>query len=120
MNKRAYYARPISIDNTPQATRDIELINKLGWMPYPTGKEKEDILENYRIIGMVAFKSVVEESDLLIFRAFPDGSIGSGVAQEIEWAISKGIPVIEIPRQIERRTLTIDQTKEMLCELGQR
>jgi L-asparaginase/Glu-tRNA(Gln) amidotransferase subunit D len=69
---------------------------------------------------MEAFRTSVEESNALVFRAFPDGSIGSGVAQEIEWANAKGIPVVEIPRQIQRRALNVDETRSMLCELGQR
>jgi hypothetical protein len=69
---------------------------------------------------MEAFKPYVAGANALVFRAFPDGSIGAGVAKEIAWAQEAGLPVLEIPRQIGRRTLTTEQTREMLAELGQR
>jgi L-asparaginase/Glu-tRNA(Gln) amidotransferase subunit D len=118
--KKAYYARPISVDNTPQEKRDHDLIRALGFEPYPIDEEKQAILARYREVGMEAFRPAVEASDALIFRAFPDGSIGAGVAQEIAWAVAAGVPVIEYPRQVERRTLSVDGTRAMLAELGQR
>lgn len=117
---KAYYARPISVDGTPQAVRDKELICAMGYEPYPLGAELDEALEEYREIGMKAFCFCVKRCDLLVFRAFPDGSIGSGVAKEIAWAVEFGIPVVEFPRQVERRTLSTKQTKDMLSELGQR
>lgn len=118
--KKAYYARPINIDNTPQQERDYNLILALGFEPHPVGEEKKAILASYQKIGMEAFRPAVEASQALIFRAFPDGSIGSGVAQEISWALAAGVPVIEFPRQIERRVLDVAATRAMLAELGQR
>lgn len=118
--KTCYYARPISIDGTPQFERDIKLIAKLGFIPTPSPEEKIEILKQYKIDGMEAFKVSVETSDVLIFRAFPDGSIGAGVYKEIKWALDKNIPVIGIPRQIERRCLSVDNTRAMLEELGNR
>jgi hypothetical protein len=118
--KKAYYARPISIDDTPQAERDIALICEMGFAPYPVGVDKVRALVGYKAAGMIAFKSYVEECAALFFRAFPDSSIGAGVAKEIAWAQEMNIPVVEIPRQIERRTLSVEDTKAMLSELGQR
>jgi hypothetical protein len=118
--KKAYYARPISIDGSPQHERDLALIWDLGFEPYPVGDTKAKALEQYKVVGMDAFRPYVEACSALVFRAFPDGSVGTGVAKEIEWAHLTGIPVVEIPRQIERRTLTVKQTKDMLAELGQR
>lgn len=117
---KAYYARPISVDNTPQASRDIQLIQDLGFDPWPVGEEKKRVLAQYKEIGMEAFRPYVQGAEALIFRAFPDGSIGAGVAQEIAWATEAGIPVVEIPRQIRRRTLSVEDTRAMLAELGQR
>jgi L-asparaginase/Glu-tRNA(Gln) amidotransferase subunit D len=117
---KAYYARPISIDNSPQFDRDQSLIRALGFEVSPTPEEKVAILAHYKEVGMQAFRPSVESSDALVFRAFPDGSIGSGVAQEIAWALAAGLPVVEIPRQVERRSLNADQTRAMLSELGQR
>lgn len=118
--KTAYYARPISIDGTPQFDRDIKLIEMIGFVPTPSPEDKIEILKQYKIVGMEAFRESVETSDILIFRAFPDGSIGTGVYKEIKWALDKNIPIIEIPRQIERRKLSVDDTRSMLEELGNR
>ena len=118
--KKAYYARPISIDDTPQADRDMDIIKAIGFEPYPVGVTKRAALDSYAKLGMVAFRPYVEHSDILVFRAFPDGSIGAGVAQEILWAQQADKPVLEIPHQIVRRTLSVDETREMLKELGER
>lgn len=120
MSGAAYYARPISVDGTKQEERDRALICSLGWVPSPSPEEKAEILERYKAEGMEAFRPAVLKSNVLVFRAFPDGSIGAGVAKEIAWAEAAGIPVIEIPRQIGRRTLSVENTRAMLAELGQR
>lgn len=120
MSGAAYYARPISVDGTKQEERDRALIYAMGFVPSPSPEEKIIILEKYKTEGMEAFKPAVQSSNALFFRAFPDGSIGAGVAKEIAWAQAAGIPVVEIPRQIERRTLSVDDTRAMLAELGQR
>ena len=117
---RAYYARPTSIDGTPQENRDHDLIRAMGFEPYPVGPDKEEALQEYKRTGMYAFNKYVRNSQALFFRAFPDGSIGAGVATEVAWAQENNIPVVEIPRQIERRTLSVADTKAMLAELGQR
>ena len=118
--KKAYYARPISIDNTPQEKRDHDTIIAFGFEPWPIGEEKKPILDEYRKVGMVAFRPAVLSSDAFFFRAFPDGSIGAGVYTEILWAREAGIPIIEFPRSIDRRAISVDATRDMLAELGQR
>jgi hypothetical protein len=118
--KLCYYARPISIDGTPQCKRDLDLIQELGFTPYPVGLDKEKALERYREIGMDAFRPYVEACSALVFRSFVNGRIGAGVYQEIEWARSAGIPVLEFPSQIVMRRLSIEETRATLAELGQR
>jgi hypothetical protein len=118
--EKAYYARPISVDGTKQEERDHALMRAMLFEPYPIGPAKEKALEAYRVEGMEAFRPYVLRSSALFFRAFPDGSIGAGVAKEIAWAQEAHIPVVELPRQILRRTLTVDETRAMLSELGQR
>lgn len=117
----AYYARPISIDGTFQAKRDIALIEAMGYEPRYVGTDITfPFMVDYATEGMHGFKSHVESCQLLIFRALPDNSIPAGVAKEIQWALDAGIPVVEIPRQIMRRTLNAEDTRDMLAELGQR
>lgn len=116
--KKAYYARPMSIYHSPCEDRDVDLIRTLGFEPIDINKEELQMAA--RAFGMQVFEPLVLEAKALFFRSFPDGSIGAGVAQEIAWAIGAGIPVVEIPRQIARRTLSVEDTREMLRELGQR
>jgi len=124
--KKAYYARPISVDNTPQAERDINLIRAMGFEPYPVGEDKQKALAEYARLKensldpMEAFDKYVRECDAVFFRAFPDGSIGAGVMRELTTAALYTIPVVEIPRQLQRRGLSVEDTREMLMELGQR
>lgn len=112
---KAYYARPMSIYGTNQETRDKITVGHMGCevLAFPD----QATIEKY---GMEAFKPVVEQADVLFFRAFPDGSISAGVGKEIAWAQSSGIPVFELPRMLKQRTLSIDDTVEYLKELGQR
>jgi len=71
--------------------------------------------------GMDHFKDVInQECDLVAFRAFPDGTIPGGVASEIAHAQRLGLPVIELPNGILRRSLSIEESREYLQDLGQR
>lgn len=118
MAKFAYYARPMSIYNTAQETRDCAEIEKLGYVPIQINKK--EIQERVAIDGMEVFLPLVRQADVLFFRSFYGGSIGAGVAKEIAWAVESGIPVFEFPQSIGRRTLSVDQTRQALSELGQR
>jgi hypothetical protein len=114
MKLRLYYAHPLTIYNTPQEARDIELLGRLGYIVVnPNGTEHE---ENYRKGGMRYFLELAAGCDLIAFRSFPDGSIPAGVAAEIK----AGSPVIELPSCINRRRLDIDETLEALHQSGQR
>lgn len=114
----AYYARPMTIYGTPQVKRDEALIRSLGYEPIDI--ETPEIQHEASVSGMSVFETLVGKADILFFRAFPDGTIGAGVAQEIAWANSKGIPVLELPTGLTMRARTVDQTREYLRESGQR
>ena len=120
VSRKAYYAFPVSVLGTPQAKRDMDLIRAMGFVPWPIDEDREFALADYPILGMDVFRPFVQASKILVFRAFPDGSIPSGVAKEIAWAVEAEIPVVEIPRQVPRRTLSHEDTLTMLIELGQR
>lgn len=111
---KAYYARPITLYGTPQEKRDEELIRSLGFEPIHIKKA------DYQGQGMAVFEPMVKDAKALFFRAFPDLSIGAGVAKEIAWAVEGGIPVVELPHVFERRTLSVDETRRMLAYMGQR
>lgn len=146
---RIYYAHCMAIYNTPQETRDVDLLESLfefGVVINPNTPEIKaecnQIRVDYNYLDIRSvdvpgcpggcyatasdavmyriFKPLVQDCNLLAFRGLPDGTIPSGVAQEIAWARQELIPVIELPSAITRRTLTLDATREYLKEIGQR
>ena len=117
----AYYARPKNIYGTPQEARDIEAITKFGFnvLDFKTEAIQRKASESDNPMEEV-FAPLVLECKALFFRAFPDGSIAAGVAKEIETAQSAGIPVAELPRMIDFRSIGVEDTRQRLRELGQR
>jgi hypothetical protein len=108
--KRVYYAHPMSLYGTPQESRDVELLQSLGF---------EVVNPNAPAFSRLTFNNyltLAATCDLIAFRALPDGSITCGVAKEIKM----GPPVIELPSGVSRRALTLQQTLETLAELGER
>ena len=116
--KLAYYARPMNIYHTPQEERDKMEIGKGGFIPIEI--DKPAIQRVAVESGMDVFRAMVLSADALFFRGFADGSIGAGVGKEIEWAREAGLPVFELPSQTDRRVLSVEDTRAMLAELGQR
>lgn len=116
--KKAYYARPLSLYGTPQEDRDKATILALGFEPIEINKPEIQVAAKDH--GMAPFEVLVKQADALFFRAFIDGSIGAGIAKEIAWAEEGGMPVVELPGRINRRTLSVDDTRVLLRELGQR
>lgn len=116
--KKAYYARPLNLYGSPQENRDKATIAALGFETIEINKPEIQAAAKER--GMEPFQVLVEGADAMFFRGFIDGSIGAGVAKEIEWARLVGLPIVELPSKIARRTLTVDETRAMLAELGQR
>ena len=127
---KIYYAHPMFLYGTPQEKRDIETLKVLGFeVINPADYEEEfrskrDIsaLETYdsrfNLDPMSFWTDLACSCDALAFRAFPDGSIGAGIVEEIYSMRNK--PVVEIPSGIQKRSLTVNETREILTELGQR
>ena len=107
---KCYYAHPMSIYDTAQEKRDIDLLQYLGFEVVNPNRAQ------YTGYDMDDFCNLARTCDVVAFRALPDGSITSGVAEEIKahWA------VFELPSAISRRSLTITETLEALHESGQR
>jgi hypothetical protein len=115
---KIYYAHPISLYNTEQEQRDIATLDGLGFTihnPNYTGNESK-----YQEKGMDIFKELIAGCDAIAIRAFPDGSISSGVANEIIMAQDLNMAVIELPTAILKRTLSVDETRQYLKEAGAR
>jgi len=107
----------------PQEKRDIELLEAMGYdvlNPNTPEIKAACLAEKKRGgTGMHYFKGLVQSCDVVAFRAYPDGKIGAGVYTEItEYA--KGKIVFELPWGIERRGLSVEDTRAMLRELGER
>jgi hypothetical protein len=122
--EKAYYAHCQAIYETPQEMRDWELINELGYNALLFDHRVSDGIANAKRTGVdvmyFVFRPLVEKCQILFFRALPDGSIPAGVAKEIGYAREFDIPVLELPSSILRRTMTVNETKEYLKEVGQR
>lgn len=114
--KTAYYARPISIYNTPQEERDIAIIRSLGFEPIDINKK--ELQEAYEEKGMDVFLEFVQQSSALFFRSQINGQIGAGVWKEIEWAMLGDIPVVELPTMMVSRIASVDETRAYLKEVG--
>lgn len=112
-----YYAHSLSLYDTAQEARDIMTLKKMGEVINPNSDEHQN---GYKLSGMDYFDDVVAKCDALAFRAHPDGAIPTGVLKEINFAMNRYLPIIELPSGIERRSLTVSQTREYLRESGQR
>lgn len=117
-NKKIYYARCISLFDTPIDNRNIELIKNLGFNIIDPNCD--ECSEGYSKYGMEYFKTKIKECDIVMFFSLPDGSIPAGVAKEIDYANKYNKLVIEIPSNIIRRTLNVEETRLYLKEIGHR
>lgn len=112
-----YYAHSMAIYNTRQEQRDILLLESLGFEVVNPNTPEHSAKAKGK---MEYYCELATQCDVIAFRALPDGSIGSGVAKEIEDAMAADCMVIELPSCISRRKLNIEQTIEHLRECGQR
>lgn len=114
-----YYAHSIALYGTEQEKRDLATLRNLGFEVVNPNAPEHDA--GYKRDGMDHFEKIVKwGSDTLAFRANPDGSINAGVALEIKWALEANHPVIELPANLSRRSLTVEQTRALLREQGWR
>ncbi len=114
---KIYYAHFVGIYNTLQEERDLQTIKAL----YPEAEiynpNNIEAQQKYKKHGMDYFLNIIESCDLLIFRGLPNMKIPAGVYKEIECAIAKHIPVIELPCLTERK-MSVDDTRLFLKECG--
>ena len=68
---------------------------------------------------MDLFQELVLKCDLLIFRCCVNGKIPAGVLKEINWAKENSIFTLELPSFINRE-MSVDDTRNMLLEMGTR
>lgn len=118
MIKIVYYAHCLAIYDTPQEQRDIELLKSLGFEVYNPNCEEASAA--YKQHGMNWFLDKVASCDAVAFRSLPSGKIPAGIYKEVNHAIERRIPVIELPSRLSQRELTVEQTREYLQEIGLR
>lgn len=109
---KIYYAHSISIYNTKQEERDIKTLELLGFEVVNPNKEIHQ--KNYKSKGMDYFVELVKACDSIAFRSHPNGDIPTGIYKELQ----TDKPIIELPSSINRRQLTVDETREYLKEVG--
>jgi hypothetical protein len=126
MNKlKCYYAHTMTSYGSTIEQIDIKLLEKLGFEVVNPNQPRfqEECAAYSKKYGwdkvMDYFKKVIsEECDMVAFRSLPNGQILSGVAAEVQHAIEKGLPIIELPCSVEKRCMDYPETKRYLIELG--
>ena len=117
---KCYYAHSIALYGSKQEERDVETLKALGFdVLNPNTPEHSDGYKNSGQ-GMLYFRDIVVGCDVLAFRANPEGSINTGIFQEIVYMQSVQKPVIELPSMLAKRCLSIDETSNYLKEQGAR
>ena len=122
---KCYYAHTMLSYNSTIEKQDVELLETLGFEVINPNQSKHQIgCKEYAAKHgwdkvMDYFKKVIEEEcDMVAFRSLPDGQILSGVAAEIQHAVSINYPVIELPCSINKRSQEYPETKQYLTEIG--
>jgi nucleoside 2-deoxyribosyltransferase len=125
MKQKAYYAHAMTSYGSTIEAKDLNTIRELGFDVENPNQAKhkagcQKYAEEFGSHKVMEYfeKIILNECDLLVFRAIPNGQILSGVAAEIEYALSLGIPVIELPCSLNNRMMDYTETKQYLIELG--
>lgn len=91
---RVYLAHPVSDYGTPRQAKMLALLAGAGHtVENPDAPSHQ---EGYRQHGMEYFTNLVETCDGLAFSRFADGTIGAGVAKEIERALTRRMPIWDV------------------------
>ena len=117
--RTVYYAHCMDIYNTQQEKRDIETLANLGLIVVnPNSKQVQAQYNSNPDFEL--FVNLVRHCDLFAFRGLMGGIVPSGVGKELEAARGLNKPIIELPSYVNRKFLTVEETREYLHENGQR
>lgn len=126
---KVYYAHFMGIYDTPQEERDIKTLEALGLevlnpnQPH-IQKEVDDFFKdpeaNYDHMFDKVFLSRVRECEVFAFKALPDGRIPGGIVMELEEAQKQKKIIIELPSGMYARSMSREDTREYLRDIGQR
>ena len=116
--KKVYYAHSVGSYDSVQESRDIALLESLGFEVINPNRPEVQIEFNsykedhsYNDAFYKVFGKMVIECDLIAIRAQYGGLIGAGVVKEIEYAEAAGLTVIAMPTAIYKRVATPEQTR---------
>ncbi len=101
-----YYAHPMALYGSPVETRDLKVLKRLGFKVLNPALHRLDTMDEYVHLAL--------SCDLVAFRSFEDGKVGSGMALEVEAATKVGRPVIEMAPCLTARVLTRNETRERM------
>jgi hypothetical protein len=122
--KTCYYAHFMGIYNTPAEVRDMATLEAMGFqVTNPNSDTVKNELNAYKVFHdnyMTYFTDLVQEHDIVAFRALPDGRLPAGVAMEVNAGKDAGKIIIELPCGIVSRTMDHAETVEYLENIGQR
>lgn len=119
-----YFAHPMYLYNTKQEERDVITLRHLGFRVINPNSEPYQSEYQHEIAAgrhnMDYWVNLANSCDALAFRGCPDGAILSGTGMEVFEFQKTGKPVIELPSSINRRLLSLDDTRTFLSEIGER
>lgn len=125
MNKlKCYYAHTMLSYGSTIELKDVGTLEKLGFEvlnPNQEWVQKECKLyaeEHGKEHTMDYFKKLIDQCDVIAFRANPDGNILSGISYEVKYAVEKDKMVIELPSSLYERMWDYPRTKRYLIEIG--
>lgn len=121
---KIYYAHCLAIYNTHQEARDLATLRALGFEVFnPNQPRIDQTIREMKAAGrddyMEYFRAILSDCQVFAFRALPGGAIPAGVRKELNWALEMGLPILELPTLVGR-TLSLDDTRQYLAEVGQR
>jgi hypothetical protein len=125
MKLTCYYAHPVTTYDSLIESNDIKLLKRLEFeVINPNTLKIQEEYQEYidifgKLNGMQFFEQIIRERcHILAFRAFPDGMIESGVTAAINEAFRCKLPIIELPQDIESRSLSEEETATYLYQVG--
>jgi hypothetical protein len=89
-----------------------------------TPRAEEEAIAQYADSGEAIMRLIFDplvspaKVDAVAFRALPDGRIPAGVMLEVELALSRGLPVFELPSNMASRGMSVEATRGYLREIG--
>ncbi len=106
---KAYYAHPIALYHSAVAKKDVRTLRALNFQVVNPSDAK------HKRLSIEGFIKLSRQADLIAFRSFGDGKVGSGVALEVGAAMRDGKPVVEMTPCLVDRVLSRNETRQRMC-----